>query len=149
MAGVAGGTACVVDEAVAVTVWGAVVAVGVVACAEGGRVVAKEGAPAGGGRVVVGIVMTELVSRVTSAGDHTTSEGPKDQSITPWSPCKGGRGPSTISTTSPTRLKRKKVSARAALRFTQPCDTLMNPWSLTDHGAAWTYSPLSEIWTSQ
>jgi hypothetical protein len=47
--------------------------------------------------------------------------------------------------TSPARLKRKKVSARAGLRFTQPWDTLSTPCTEMSQGAACTYSPLSEM----
>src|SRR5262249_24029756 len=71
-----------------------------------------------------------------------------DQSMTPWSPNAGGRGPPATITTSPIRLKSKKACASAGLRLMQPCDTLAFPWWETDHGAAWTYSPLSEMWTS-
>ncbi len=107
------------------------------------------GAPAGGGRVVVGSVVTVVVSWVTVAGVQLTSEVPNDQSMTPWSPWTGGRGPSRIWMTSPARLKWKKVSARAGLRLTQPCETFSTPWTEMSHGAACTYSPLSEMCTSQ
>ena len=37
--------------------------------------------------------------------------------------------------------------AFSGLRLMQPCETLSTPWSPTDHGAACTYSPLSEMCT--
>src|SRR6516165_4381664 len=72
-----------------------------------------------------------------------------DQSMTPWSPGTGGRGPPTTFTMSPTRLKLKNCSALAGLTLMQPCDTLVLPCAATDHGAACTYSPLSGICTSE
>jgi len=61
----------------------------------------------------------------------------------------GGRGPPVTITTSPIRLKPKNFSASATLRLTQPCETFVWPWLVTDHGAACTYSPLSVMWTSE
>ena len=136
-----GGTGLVVPGAGAVL---AVVLLGPLA-GTGGLV----GAPGGGGSVVVGKVVTVVMSWVTVAGVQLTVGPSNDQSITPWSPCAGDRGPSTIWMTSPTRLKWKKVSARAGLRLTQPCETFSTPCSEMSQGAACTYSPLSEMWTSQ
>ena len=73
--------------------------------------------------VVVGTVVTDVVSWVTLAGVQLTTPGPNDQSMTPWSPMTGGLGPPMTWTMSPTRLKWKKMSARAGLRLMQPCET--------------------------
>ena len=139
-----GGTGLVLTGAVLTGAVPTVVLLGTLA-GTGGLV----GALAGGGKVVVGSVVTVVVSWVTVAGVQVTSGVPNDQSITPWSPCAGGRGPSTIWMMSPARLKWKKVSARAGLRLTQPCETFSTPWTEMSQGAACTYSPLSEMCTSQ
>jgi hypothetical protein len=153
VARVARGTGTVVAVVVVVGAGAVVVVVGVaVVVVLGAGTVgtgAPRGAPGGGGRLVTGIVVTEVVSWVTLAGVQFTVGAPKDQSITPWSPCSGGLTPSITSMTSPTRLKWKKVSALAGPKLTQPWETFSKPWSETLQGAACTYSPLSEMWTSQ
>jgi hypothetical protein len=148
------GTGTVVAVVVVVVGAGAVVVVvgvAVVVVLGGGTVGtgAPRGAPGGGGRVVTGIVVTDVVSWVTLAGVQLTVGPPKDQSITPWSPCRGGLLPSITSMMSPTRLKWKKASALAGPKLTQPWETFSKPCSETLQGAACTYSPLSEMWTSQ
>jgi hypothetical protein len=147
------GTGTVVAVVVVVGAGAVVVVVGVaVVVVLGGGTVgtgAPRGAPGGGGRVVTGIVVTDVVSWVTLAGVQLTVGPPKDQSITPWSPCSGGLTPSITSMMSPTRLKWKKASALAGPKLTQPWETFSKPWSATLQGAACTYSPLSEMWTSQ
>ncbi len=65
-----------------------VVVVGVAVVVVGGGKVGTGppvGAPGGGGRLVTGIVVTDVVRWVTLAGVQVTP-APKDQSITPWSP---------------------------------------------------------------
>ena len=49
---------------------------------------------------------------------------------------------------SPGREKSKNQAARSVDMLMQPCDTLVLPCWATDHGAACTNSPLSEMRTA-
>src|SRR5690606_5792341 len=44
-------------------------------------------------------------------------------------------------TRSPSLVTENSHAALLGDRLTQPCDTLRRPWSYTDHGAEWMYSP--------
>src|SRR4051794_35874662 len=53
----------------------------------------------------------------------------------------GARGEPTTSITSPGWAKPKNQRASVGLALTQPCDTLLLPCELTDHGAECTNVP--------
>lgn len=93
--------------------------------------------------VVVVVIGGAPGAGVIVAGVHRLQS--VDQSMTPWSPVAGGLGLPTTCTMSPIRLKLKKASESFGDRFMQPWDTFTWPCDPTDHGASWTYSPLSEM----
>ena len=62
------------------------------------------------------------------------------QAVQPLPGCSGTSVPLTV-TRSPTLVMPISQSAAVAETLAQPCETLVLPWSPSDHGAAWMNSP--------
>src|SRR5262249_6893259 len=78
--------------------------------------------------------------RPDSALPRTYSSQGRSPSVHPLPHSRCCSVPCTI-TGSPTCTKLNSQRAFSVETLVQPCETLRRPWSHTDHGAAWMYSP--------